>query len=78
MNAGSPPADLAIVSPLLIAVEGGFNDQGVRRKGSLVSTNGVIAVPIGVVGLPIDHTIYLSRFSRTDQLDDVHLSFANV
>ena len=47
MNASSLPADLAIVSPLLIAVEGGFNDQGVRRAGSLVSANGVIAVPVG-------------------------------
>jgi hypothetical protein len=47
MNASSLPADLAIVSPLLIAVEGGFNNQGVRRAGSLVSGDGVIAVPIG-------------------------------
>jgi hypothetical protein len=47
MNASSLPADLAVVSPLLIAVEGGFNDQGVRRAGSLVSANGVIAVPAG-------------------------------
>jgi hypothetical protein len=46
MNASSLPADLAIVSPLLIAVERGFNDQGVRRAGSLVSANGVIAVPV--------------------------------
>ena len=47
MNASSLPADLAIVSPLPIAVEGGFNDQGVRRAGSLVSSNGVMAVPVG-------------------------------
>lgn len=47
MNASSLPADLTIVSPLPIAVEGGFNDQGVRRAGSLVSGNGVVAVPVG-------------------------------
>jgi hypothetical protein len=47
INASSLPDDLAIVSPLLIAVEGGFNNQGIRRAGSLVSGNGVIAVPIG-------------------------------
>jgi hypothetical protein len=47
MNASNLPADLAIVSPLLIAVEGGFNDQGVRRAVSLVSGNGVIVVPVG-------------------------------
>ena len=46
-NASSLPADLAIVSPLLIAVEGGFNSQGVRRAASLISGNGVIAVPVG-------------------------------
>jgi hypothetical protein len=47
INASSLPADLTIVSPLLIAVEGGFNDQGARRAGSLVSANGVTAVPVG-------------------------------
>jgi hypothetical protein len=47
INASSLPADMAIVSPLWIAVEGGFNSQGVRRASSLVSGNGVMAVPAG-------------------------------
>jgi hypothetical protein len=46
-NGRTLPSDLSVISPLLIAVEGGFNDQGTRRAGSLVSATDVIGVPVG-------------------------------
>jgi hypothetical protein len=46
-NGRTLPSDISVISPLLIGVEGGFNDQGTRRAGSLVSATDVIGVPVG-------------------------------
>ena len=43
-NANNLPGDIAIVSPLAIAIEGGFNDQGVRKAASITAKS-VSAVP---------------------------------
>lgn len=43
-NASNLPGDIAIVSPLAIAIEGGFNNQGVRRAASITAKS-VSAVP---------------------------------
>ena len=46
INASNLPGDLAIVSPLAIAVEGGFNNQGTPKAASLTAKS-VSAVPVG-------------------------------
>jgi hypothetical protein len=46
INASKLPGDLAIVSPLALAVEGGFNNQGGRKAASITARK-VSGVPIG-------------------------------
>jgi hypothetical protein len=46
-NARNLPGDFSVVSPLSILVAGGFNDQGIRRAASLITSKRVIAVPEG-------------------------------
>jgi hypothetical protein len=44
-NARNLPDDFSVVSPLTIVVAGGFNDQGIRRAASLITSKRVVAVP---------------------------------
>jgi hypothetical protein len=44
MNAGNLPGDMAIVTPLALTVEGGFNNQGVPKAASITAKS-VSAVP---------------------------------
>jgi hypothetical protein len=47
INARNLPGDFSVVSPLSIFVAGGFNDQGIPKAASLISSKRVIAVPAG-------------------------------
>ena len=46
VNGSKLPGDLAIVSPLALAVEGGFNNQGGRKAASITAQK-ISGVPIG-------------------------------
>jgi hypothetical protein len=46
LNASNLPGDITIVSPLAIAIEGGFNNQGTPKAASITAKN-VSAVPLG-------------------------------